>query len=162
MLALCDIIGVVGAKYLIEQINTLIYENLVKIKAIVVQNKEILQSLRITFDRPEMINRLNSLDHALEEIPYRQTYTSFSDLVQEEKLGILYDSVVFQHIIDKNYLLDIFNLLNSMESFRTFVSIYNASVRPVHIEMLLEKNWRVWHTETETLSFDLCHCSLLH
>ena len=55
MLALCDIIGVVGAKYLIEQINTLIYENLVKIKAIVVQNKEILQSLRITFDRPEMM-----------------------------------------------------------------------------------------------------------
>ena len=108
----------------------------------------------IGFDRPEMINRLNSLDHALEEIPYRQTYTSFSDLVQEEKLGILYDSVVFQHIIDKNYLLDIFNLLNSMESFRTFVSIYNASVRPVHIEMLLEKNWRVWHTETETLSFE--------
>ena len=55
MLALCDIIGVVGAKYLIDQIHTLIYENLVKIKAIVVQNKEILQSLRITFDRPEMM-----------------------------------------------------------------------------------------------------------
>lgn len=55
MLALCDIIGVVGVKYMIEQVNTLIYENLIKIKSIVAQNKEPLQSLRINFDRPDMM-----------------------------------------------------------------------------------------------------------
>lgn len=55
MLALCDIIGVVGVKYMIEQVNTLIYENLIKIKSIVAQNKEALQSLRINFDRPDMM-----------------------------------------------------------------------------------------------------------
>ena len=57
-MALCDIIGVIGAKYLIEQVNTLIYENLIKIKAIVSQNKEVLQSLRINFDRPDMMKDL--------------------------------------------------------------------------------------------------------
>jgi NCK-associated protein 1 len=58
LLALCDIIGVIGAKYMIEQVNTLIYENLIKIKSIVAQNKEVLQSLRINFDRPDMMKDL--------------------------------------------------------------------------------------------------------
>ena len=58
LLALSEIIGVVGTKYMIEQVNTLIYENLVKIKAIVSQNREILQSLRINFDRPDMMKDL--------------------------------------------------------------------------------------------------------
>ncbi len=58
LLSLCDIIGVVGVKYMIEQVNTLIYENIIKLKAIVTQNKEILQSLRINFDRPDMMKDL--------------------------------------------------------------------------------------------------------
>lgn len=58
LLALTDIIGVVGVKYMIEQVNTLIYENLIKIKSIVSQNKEVLQSLRINFDRPDMMKEL--------------------------------------------------------------------------------------------------------
>jgi hypothetical protein len=49
---------VVGTKYMLEQVNTLIYENLIKIKAIVSQNREILQSLRINFDRPDMMKDL--------------------------------------------------------------------------------------------------------
>ncbi len=43
---------------MIEQVNTLIYENIIKIKAIVSQNKEVLQSLRINFDRPDMMKDL--------------------------------------------------------------------------------------------------------
>ena len=58
LLALTEIIGVVGVKYMIEQVNTLIFENIIKIKAIVMQNKEILQSLRINFDRPDMMKDL--------------------------------------------------------------------------------------------------------
>lgn len=56
--ALAEIIGVVGSKYMIEQVNGLIYENLIKLKAIVSQNKEVLQSLRINFDRPDMMKDL--------------------------------------------------------------------------------------------------------
>jgi NCK-associated protein 1 len=58
LLALCELIGVVGTKYLIEQVNTLIFENIIKIKTIVSQNKEVLQSLRINFDRPDMMKDL--------------------------------------------------------------------------------------------------------
>ena len=58
LLALCDTIGVVGVKFIVEQVNMLIFENLIKIKAIVSQNKEILQSLRINFDRPDMMRDL--------------------------------------------------------------------------------------------------------
>lgn len=43
---------------MVEQVNTLIYENLIKIKSIVAQNKEVLQSLRINFDRPDMMKDL--------------------------------------------------------------------------------------------------------
>ena len=57
-MALCELIGVVGTKYLIEQVNTLIFENIIKIKTIVSQNKEVLQSLRINFDRPDMMKDL--------------------------------------------------------------------------------------------------------
>ena len=57
-MALTEIIGVVGTKYMVEQVNTLIFENIIKIKAIVSQNKEILQSLRINFDRPDMMKDL--------------------------------------------------------------------------------------------------------
>lgn len=57
-MALTEIIGVVGTKYMVEQVNTLIFENIIKIKAIVSQNKEVLQSLRINFDRPDMMKDL--------------------------------------------------------------------------------------------------------
>ena len=58
LLALCEFIGVVGAKYMIDQVNILIYDNLLKMKAIVIQNKDVLQSLRINFDRPDMMKDL--------------------------------------------------------------------------------------------------------
>jgi hypothetical protein len=58
LLALCEIIGVIGVKYIFEIINKIIYENIMKLKEIVVQNKDILQSLRISFDRPEMMKEL--------------------------------------------------------------------------------------------------------
>lgn len=38
-----------------ELINKIISENVIKLKEIVVQNKEILQSLRIHFDRPDIM-----------------------------------------------------------------------------------------------------------
>lgn len=57
-MALCELIGVVGCKYLIEKVNSLIFENIIKIKTIVLQNKEVLQSLRINFDRPDMMKDL--------------------------------------------------------------------------------------------------------
>ncbi|CAF1006447.1 unnamed protein product [Brachionus calyciflorus] len=87
LIALCEIIGVVGAKYMIEQVNTLIYENLIKLKAIVSQNKEVLQSLRINFDRPDMMKelykRLENIDLALVSLLNIGIYLAFKDMLTD-------------------------------------------------------------------------------
>lgn len=87
MLALADVIGVVGVKYMIEQVNTLIYENIIKIKAIVSQNREVLQSLRINFDRPDMMKelykRLENVDTALVKLLNIGIYLAFKNLLTD-------------------------------------------------------------------------------
>jgi NCK-associated protein 1 len=87
LLALTEIIGVVGTKYMVEQVNALIFENIIKIKAIVSQNKEILQSLRINFDRPDMMKdlykRLENIDLALVSLLNIGIYLAFKNLLME-------------------------------------------------------------------------------
>ncbi len=58
LVALSELVGIIGSKYILEQVNSLIYENMIKIKAVTTQNKEVLQSLRINFDRPDMMRDL--------------------------------------------------------------------------------------------------------
>ena len=58
MLALSEIIGVLGVKYIVEFVNKIIYEHILKLKEIVIQNKDVLSSLRISFDRPEIMKEL--------------------------------------------------------------------------------------------------------
>lgn len=70
-----------------------------------------------------------------------------------EQACLLYDSVVFQHLVDREYVSKLIDVLVSKNSFRTFASLYNANVQPVHLALLKEKGWHVWHTETENLSF---------
>ena len=57
-MALSEICGVLGVKYIIENVNEIIKERVTKTKEIVVQNKDILNSLRISFDRPELMKEL--------------------------------------------------------------------------------------------------------
>ncbi len=58
-MALSEISGVHGVKYIIENVNEIIKERVNKIKEIVNHNKDILNSLRISFDRPELMKELN-------------------------------------------------------------------------------------------------------
>jgi NCK-associated protein 1 len=85
--ALSELIGVVGSKYIIEQVNTLIYENIIKIKAVTVQNKEVLQSLRINFDRPDMMKdlykRLENIDTVLLSLLNIGIYLTFKNIYME-------------------------------------------------------------------------------
>ncbi len=55
---LCELIGAVGVKYLVDLINVIIFENLMRLKEIVIQNKETLYPLRINFERPEAMKEL--------------------------------------------------------------------------------------------------------
>ena len=108
----------------------------------------------IGFDLPEMISRLIVEYPAFAAQTYRQNYSVVEEMVKKEKFCLLYDSVVLQHIVDRNYLSNLIDLICSVDSFRTLISIYNASTRPVHVTILEERGWRVWHTEVETLSFE--------
>ena len=110
----------------------------------------------IGVDLPEMVDRLNDElpIHASEN--YREVYRSMTTLVKEEEFCLLYDSVAFQHFVDVGYISEIIDMLSSIKSFRTFVSVhkYSEQRRPAHIGVLQEKGWDVWHTESETLSFE--------
>jgi NCK-associated protein 1 len=70
-----------------EQVNTLIYENIIKIKAVTTQNKEVLQSLRINFDRPDMMKelyrRLENIDLALLSLLNIGIYLTFKNIYME-------------------------------------------------------------------------------
>jgi trans-aconitate methyltransferase len=108
----------------------------------------------IGLDLPEMISRLNSELPALSGSIYDRLYDSVSMLTENETPCLLYDSVVFQHIVDKEYVSNLIDLISSKSSLRIFVSIYNSGVNSPHLEALREKGWRVWHTELENLSFE--------
>ena len=108
----------------------------------------------IGVDLPEMVRRFTTEYAVFAAHTYRNIYNSIDSLIQNQNFCLLYDSVVLQHIIDKEYLVDIMDRLCSVSSFRTLVSIHNASTHPYHLEILKEKGWHVWHTEAETLSFE--------
>ncbi len=58
MVCLCELVGAVGVKYLIDLVNVIIFENLMRLKEIAIQNKDTLQSLRVNFDRPDTMKEL--------------------------------------------------------------------------------------------------------
>ncbi len=117
----------------------------------------------IGLDIEEMMNRMKS------ELPgicniYSALYTSVDALVTAEDFCALYDSVVFQHLVDRQYLSELLDKLLSRPSFRTFVSLHNLGspgalvppdiATPLYLELLKERGWRLWHQEAETLSFE--------
>lgn len=53
-----EIVGVLGVKHIVEQVNLVIDQKVKTLKEIVIQNKDILNSLRISFDRPELMKEL--------------------------------------------------------------------------------------------------------
>jgi trans-aconitate methyltransferase len=109
----------------------------------------------IGIDLPEMIDRFQAEYPGVSAQTYRRLYSSAEELVKQENISVLYDSVVFQHIVDNDYLVNLFNLLFSVESFRTFVSVTNATSHHYpHLKILEAAGWRIWHAEVETLSFE--------
>lgn len=103
-------------------------------------------------DLPEMTIRIK--DEFLVQKAYGTIYSAVSDLTLSEDCCTLYDSVVLQHIVDREYIYGLIAALSDRSSFRTIISIYNANVRYPHLSILAEKGWTIWHTEVETLSFE--------
>jgi len=108
----------------------------------------------VGFDLPEMLERLRSETPSLYWRLYDQTYDSIETAFKSDAYCLLYDSVVFQHIIDRDYLSTMFDAISANSSLRTIVSIYNAGHRYPHLDALASRQWRIWHTENETMSFE--------
>lgn len=106
-------------------------------------------------DLPQMIERVKTEFPSLLGNPYSQLYGSVTDLVASESICALYDSVVFQHIVDSDYISKIIDVLSTQNSFRTIVSVYyQAGARAPFLDVLKKYGWRVWHSEVEVLSFE--------
>ena len=109
----------------------------------------------VGIDLPEMVERVKSSCGLLMERTYDDIYSSISRLVEAEDFCTVYDSVVFQHIVDHEYLSEMVELLSSKSCFRTLVSIHFAEgMEAMHLRVLKEKGWCVWHSEADLLSFE--------
>ena len=107
-------------------------------------------------DLPEMIQRFKTEEKFLSRQNYARLYGSIEQAVSSETFCALYDSVVFQHITDRQYVEHILSLICSASFLQTFVSVHNAAIPThtlPHISVLIEGGWYIWHSETENLSF---------
>jgi trans-aconitate methyltransferase len=110
----------------------------------------------IGIDRSDMIKRLQLTYPDLTNTCYDALYDSIDELVANDEICVLYDSVVFQHLMEETYILRLLDTLGKFSSLRTFISLHNFRdhVRPPHIHLMQDLGWSIWHTETETLSFE--------
>jgi SAM-dependent methyltransferase len=103
-------------------------------------------------DLPEMAARIEN--EFFVQKAYSAIYSAVSDLTSSEDFCALYDSVVFQHLENRDYIHGLIAALSAGLSFRTIISVYNANIPYPHLDILAEKGWTIWHTEIETLSFE--------
>lgn len=107
----------------------------------------------VGYDIPEMVASLKKQG----ETPYSAVYDDIGRLTASEKVSLVYDSVVFQHIVDPVYIKNIVDRLVSVGSIRNFVTIKNSGIvdTDCHLLNILQgMEWSVLHREKETLSFD--------
>lgn len=107
----------------------------------------------VGYDIPEMVASLKTQG----ETPYSAVYDDIGTLTGAEKISLVYDSVVFQHIVDIVYIKNIVDRLVNTNSVRNFVTIKNAGIpdNQCHlITILSDMGWSILHKEQETLSFD--------
>lgn len=107
----------------------------------------------VGYDIPEMIAKYREVYP--DGGPYDATYSNMEELVVAEKVNMIYDSVVFQHIVDVDYCRKLLAPLLEQPSLSTCVSIKNHHNRLTSLmEVLAENSWHIYHTATETLSFE--------
>lgn len=79
----------------------------------------------IGLDLPGMIVELRKLPAAL---PYDALYDDLAALVVAEDVDVCFDSVVFQHIVDRDFCQSVIDRLILMPRLRYVISLCNVSV----------------------------------
>lgn len=97
--ALAELIGPYGMKYLNETLIKHITSQVLELKKHVISNKEVLQMLRTSFDKPEIMKeqfkRLQYVDNVLQRMTIVGVILSFREIAQEALLDVLEQRIPF-------------------------------------------------------------------
>ena len=108
----------------------------------------------IALDLPEMIVRLKA-EH-LDNL-YDSVYDNL-DGIKNETVNVVYDSVVWQHIVSIPYVTELVNRLVEIPSLNAVVSLTNQSVNSLPLRLLMENHgWKKVLSDTETQTFGSPH-----
>ena len=106
----------------------------------------------IGVDLPEMITRFRAASST--DMVYDAVYESIDVLMGREDPNVIYDSVVFQHIVSVPYMNELVSKLLRSSSFRTLVSLKIHGMYDTVMQSLLKQDgWRVVFSEDDVLSF---------
>ncbi|WP_149895976.1 class I SAM-dependent methyltransferase [Agrobacterium rosae] len=108
----------------------------------------------VGFDLPQMVKHLGASPAAKR---YDAIYENINVICANEKVHLIYDSVVFQHFADKGYCQSAIEALVAMPSLNVFVSIRHGLIprESCHVlNVLVPMGWKHIHSEIDTLSFD--------
>lgn len=108
----------------------------------------------IALDLPEMIARLKA-EHL--DILYDRVYDDLNE-IKNETVNVIYDSVVWQHILSVSYVTQLLNQLVDIPSLNAVVSLTNQSVPSLPLRLLMENHgWKQVLLDTETQTFGCPH-----
>lgn len=97
--ALAELIGPYGMKHLNETLMWHITNQVLELKKHVISNKEVLQMLRTSFDKPEVMKeqfkRLQYVDNVLQRMTIVGVILSFREIAQEALLDVLEQRIPF-------------------------------------------------------------------
>jgi hypothetical protein len=109
----------------------------------------------VGLDIPEMIGRLRAEQSAPSAVKYDAVYDDLDQLLRSESVHFVYDSVVFQHIIDMPSVASMIERLVADRNFIAMVSLSITSSPPPALELLSASyGWQDVFTEIESVSFD--------
>jgi SAM-dependent methyltransferase len=109
----------------------------------------------IALDIPEMTGRLRDEQAAAAGFRYDAIYDDIDALLRAERVHFVYDSVVFQHIVDPIYVSSIVDRLVAARSFVAIVSLSIATSPPSVLAFLAgDHGWSCVFSEVDTTSFN--------
>jgi len=107
----------------------------------------------IALDLPPMIERLEKSCADL----YDGAYSDLAAALSGESITTIFDSVVFQHLVDADYCKWLANFVTSCTSVDAIVSIAIDGNDPFPLVMLRDRGWVDAHLSTESETYGTPH-----
>lgn len=107
----------------------------------------------VGYDMPEMIQRLREAHpHDLDKV-YDAVYDDLSVLAAKENVHAVFDSVVFQHILDMDYAKQMTDRLMRMPALSILITL-GIRVSPMLYFFNNDHPWRPMHAEVDWKTFN--------